>query len=88
MSFHSSHDIYLLLCSLFVSGIWTNGHHIVSTGLDQCLRVWKIRVSGSGSDESPGHAVSLRQISSTVLEVAEPSALDVDCNERCAVWPA
>ncbi|KAI7748445.1 hypothetical protein M8C21_007603 [Ambrosia artemisiifolia] len=49
-----------------VKGVWTDGHWVFSTGLDQRLRCWRVSTDGKVSEHSH-----------LIVSVPEPEALDV-----------
>ncbi|KAL8253963.1 hypothetical protein R6Q59_032184 [Mikania micrantha] len=49
-----------------VKGVWTDGHWVFSTGLDQRLRCWRVSVDGK-----------IREHGHLIVSVPEPEVLDV-----------
>ncbi|PWA96476.1 transducin family protein / WD-40 repeat family protein [Artemisia annua] len=54
-----------------VKGVWTDGHWVFSTGLDQRVRCWRVSVDGKLSEHAH-----------LVVSVPEPEALDVSVRGR------
>lgn len=69
-------------------GVWTDGRVVVSTGLDQCLRAWRLDISRASappaascahvSEDLPcPYEVTIEPLWSRPTQVLEPSCVDV-----------
>ena len=59
-----------------LQGVWTNGSSILSGGLDQCLRAWKLRRKQRASRDT---------CNSTMPEADDTNGFEVEEAEACAV---
>ncbi|CAG9465251.1 unnamed protein product [Pedinophyceae sp. YPF-701] len=58
-------------------GVWTDGRHVASVGLDQALRFWRV-VGGAGPPgDARGGDWGLEELSAGMVDVPEPSCLAV-----------
>lgn len=75
--------VMLQACTLLVQSVWTDGSSILSVGLDQRLRTWKVRRRQEGTrDLDVGSAASasdgdfvVNEAESCAVQVLEPAAL-------------
>ena len=63
-----------------LQGVWTDGRHAISVGLDQRLRAWSVGtcVGAPDTDAAPGVLLAAEEVGTTVVQVVEPEALSVE----------
>lgn len=60
------------MLGVHAQGVWADGQTILSVGLDQRLRMWRI-----AAPNASGEGLAAQESASTVVQVLEPEAMAV-----------